>query len=412
MQPEPLLKESPSRVLLFEKPQVQVYSSSSSSLEASCWDAFVFQGTLRLIVAGSNVSLVLVHKESDNIFASCGFPMGEHGQFVRRATDSRCHFGLLMNSFADSNSSAACSPTILGIGFPTKLDALDFEAALLNLRPADEEHVAKSMREMRHLLGPHASSCELWVHLHRFSSDVRKAANGYLRSVCIATGAPFDFQPNLKAGPEPRVDSKKELPSPSPVLPWLELEPHLFPALDFLGLANLNSVLLVSGRLWQRISSDDAWWSNRFAAVFDEDFSKISNSSSVSCGAARGVALRLPDIVPELHELKLPRHGSGLNSGVHVKAKANTLGACGFRAFTDRWCREISRTCPKCKASKVLVPVVYGYPSPALVEHHRRGLIVLMESCGLLGPTWACLGCRAEWDQYPFGAGALPRSRV
>jgi len=363
-------------------------------------------------VTGSNVSLVLVHKDSDNIFASCGFSMGDHGQFVRRATDSRCHFGLFMSRFSDGNRSVACSQAVLGIGFPTKLDALDFEAALLSLRPTDEDHVAKLMREMRHLLGPHASSAELWVHLHRFSSDVRKAANGYLRSVCIATGTPFDFQPNLKAELEQRAHDKKELLDPGPVLPWLELETHLFPALGFLGLADLISVLLVSGRLWQRISSDDAWWSNRFATVFGEalasGFSNISDISTANNGAAGSVSLRLPDIVPELHELKPPR----LNGSVPAKAKANALGGSGFRAFTDRWHAESSRICPKCKASKVLVPVVHGYPSPALVEHHRRGLIVLTESCGLLGPTWACLGCRAEWDHYPFGAGSLPRPRV
>lgn len=53
--------------------------------------------------------------------------------------------------------------------------------------------------------------------------------------------------------------------------------------------------------------------------------------------------------------------------------------------------------CPKC-GSKEVVRIVYGLPSPELMEEANRGKVAL-GGCCISGndPQWHCNGCEHEW---------------
>ena len=59
-------------------------------------------------------------------------------------------------------------------------------------------------------------------------------------------------------------------------------------------------------------------------------------------------------------------------------------------------------TCPECLTSKV-TPIVYGFPSPALVAAMRDGLVLLGGDYLVEGdPNWACKACQSRWRAWPF----------
>jgi hypothetical protein len=57
--------------------------------------------------------------------------------------------------------------------------------------------------------------------------------------------------------------------------------------------------------------------------------------------------------------------------------------------------------CPKC-GSKVVVRIVYGYPSPELMERSNKGLVKL-GGCCLFGndPERYCKKCETEFSVDP-----------
>jgi YgiT-type zinc finger domain-containing protein len=64
--------------------------------------------------------------------------------------------------------------------------------------------------------------------------------------------------------------------------------------------------------------------------------------------------------------------------------------------------RQRSRKqCPRCGSSNV-AEILYGYPSPELMERRRDEPIVL-GGCEIHpdGPAWRCLECGEEWGAEP-----------
>lgn len=59
--------------------------------------------------------------------------------------------------------------------------------------------------------------------------------------------------------------------------------------------------------------------------------------------------------------------------------------------------RRSRPTCPECGSADV-VPIVYGLPSPELIEEAKRGEVSL-GGCCLTGndPQWFCKACEHEW---------------
>lgn len=63
-----------------------------------------------------------------------------------------------------------------------------------------------------------------------------------------------------------------------------------------------------------------------------------------------------------------------------------------------------SMACPGC-SSRGLVPVVYGFPSRALVHAQRNGHVALGGDYLVPGDAvWICRGrCRTQWQTWPWG---------
>lgn len=222
---------------------------------------------------------------------------------------------------------------------------------------------AESLKALRGLVGPHASSSQLKNQLQRFSNDPRKAANGYFRSAC-AGDLPFDFHPRpLCRDSSPWAENV----GPPKVLSWLDLDVQLFPAPAFLQIVDCWALLPASRELNQRVTQQEAFWAAAFQSVFLE--APCADVASAAPGV-RGSSVG-------------PRSGS-------------------FLRFTERWQQELGRVCPKCAARQAIVPIVYGFPSAPLTAHYRRGALVLTEVCGFLGPCWACRRCHFEFEQYPY----------
>ena len=59
-------------------------------------------------------------------------------------------------------------------------------------------------------------------------------------------------------------------------------------------------------------------------------------------------------------------------------------------------------TCPECLATRV-TPIVYGFPSPALVSALMRGRVLLGGDYLVDGdPAWGCRACHSRWLRWPF----------
>ena len=56
-----------------------------------------------------------------------------------------------------------------------------------------------------------------------------------------------------------------------------------------------------------------------------------------------------------------------------------------------------NRRCPSCNSEQV-VPIVYGFPSPKLIEEADKGLVVL-GGCVVdaKNPKWKCKACKHVW---------------
>ena len=70
--------------------------------------------------------------------------------------------------------------------------------------------------------------------------------------------------------------------------------------------------------------------------------------------------------------------------------------------YRARHVRDLHLTCPECLTAKV-TPMVYGFPSPALVTAMRAGTVLLGGDYLVEGnPTWACRACQSRWRSWPF----------
>lgn len=245
-----------------------------------------------------------------------------------------------------------------------------------------------SVAELRRILGPHASEAQVLQQAAAFPTEARKAANLYFRSACaVADGPPFDFEPRLppsehrSSSPSSAASATptgaEEEPPRGPAPAWLALEPRLFPSAMWLGVGDCAALLVVARAVRAVVAADDARWSEAYAAVFREP---------------------LPSAV-------------GGQSCAERRSKGGQGDA--YRRFLVRWAHVQARVCPACGQAASVVPVVHGFPSEKLTRQQRRGLLVLAENCGFLGPFWACLNrrCQAEWEQYPYAHQARPNPR-
>jgi len=97
-------------------------ASTSSSSSAQDWKEPIWQGRCRVLGKGCNLTIKLVAARSDDLFAECFIPHGEHGRYVAEALDSGRHFLL--------NLANGQGPKQIGLAFDDLCDASDFKCCL------------------------------------------------------------------------------------------------------------------------------------------------------------------------------------------------------------------------------------------------------------------------------------------
>lgn len=109
--------------------------SSASEHHAHEWKQAIWQGRCRVVGKGSFLSINLVDPRSDEFFARCVIPNGEHEKYVQATADSSCHFVLKIPN----------GPLhyFLGFGFEDRADAFSFRSCLVDFKaglgtPSDE----------------------------------------------------------------------------------------------------------------------------------------------------------------------------------------------------------------------------------------------------------------------------------
>ncbi|GFR45004.1 hypothetical protein Agub_g6314 [Astrephomene gubernaculifera] len=96
-------------------------------------------------------------------------------------------------------------------------------------------------------------------------------------------------------------------------------------------------------------------------------------------------------------------NGFGSNTGAASNAAGTTPSTSSYR---QRYRQQLSYLthlrCPRCGAADI-VPIVYGFPSPALLEGMRRRRLILggdhlIEDCHV----WGCTACTASFRHFPY----------
>eukprot|EP00927_Polykrikos_kofoidii_P062731 TRINITY_DN57539_c0_g1_i1.p1 TRINITY_DN57539_c0_g1~~TRINITY_DN57539_c0_g1_i1.p1 ORF type:complete len:339 (-),score=54.78 TRINITY_DN57539_c0_g1_i1:46-1062(-) len=269
----------------------------------------------------------------------------------------------------------------------------------------------ESLASLRRVVGPHASDAALIPHLRGSrKGDTAKAANCYLRAACnVGCDALFDFElkPSRRCRSAAAVAAAGcELSSSATVVPWLQLESHLFPDITFFAVEDLEPLAVVASSLHKRVMFNDIFWQNTYFLSFGEPLPPLPTrcSSSLQGGQQRG-------FVPPEPRLQPPRPvAPRLGENTVSSSTAAPRGCSAMCRFVVRWNQERRRECPSCGASRAVVPVLHGFPHASLLLLARQGRVALTENCGMLGPPWACKRCRQGWDEYPWCA-ARPASK-
>lgn len=236
---------------------------------------------------------------------------------------------------------------------------------------ADE---ASLLAALRTLVGPYATSELLVHHLRHSHGKIAWASNGYLREAVLARGAergrPADFEPGRAAAAGAPGAGAASAAAPGPA--FAGAVPELPPALWECVLGRVGAVDVRSAaptcRSLAHAARSGPLWHALFAARFGAD----------AAGAAAP-----PPAAPS------PASPGGWRAA--YEARVATLAA--FR-------------CPLC-AQRPLSPIVYGFPSHALIAVQRAG-------CVLLGgdypdaPLWCCAGCGNQWRSFPWAHGGVP----
>ena len=224
------------------------------------------------------------------------------------------------------------------------------------------------MRQLRKKSGPFASDATLRAHLRAARGKLHWSMNGYFRQAVLDADprAKCDFEPRPLASDRPAVEPARGVSSSTtttttcreadvprlPPLVW-ELILARVPAVDACRLARVSSSTRDAARA-------PSVWRRQYVSRWGD-------------AAASRVASRANPAVPDWRDEYRRRH-----------------------------VRECAMTCPECLATRV-TPIVYGFPSPALVSALRRGRVLLGGDYLVDGdPAWGCRACHSRWLRWPF----------
>ncbi len=274
------------------------------------------------------------------------------------------------------------------------------------------------MRSARKKVGPYASNETLRSHLRSARGKLHWAVNGYFRAAVLerldAGAAAADFEPrgivttgapdfaSRAEGDEDDGDDEDDdddASTSAPPLPPLVWETMLsrVPPSDVCAAA---------------AASKTARDASRSALVWRRQYERRWGAHAAARVASRGVASRG---VPARSGV-VRRGGEGFDGAGpeprDAEAAAAERGAATERAafatvdwraaYKRRHEQERDMTCPECLSCKVM-PIVYGFPSPALVTALKRSEVLLGGDYLVEGdPSWACRLCQSRWRAWPF----------
>lgn len=314
-------------------------------------------------------------------------------------------------------------------------------------------------------VGPFADAECLRQHLRAARGKLHWSANGYFREAVTATVTPprvgrarRDFEPKPLArdplrdrelrdagGPSFRGSEKKEKDAPSPPTP--SLPPLAWErVLSRVSLADACRLARVAPATREAAGSESVWraqyaarWGARAVAsletraalrfrvrgaetrlnslsVFSADDVEVVDGASRDIVRTSERTSRRDDrersgVVSEggSHARDVVRDGRAPDAASTTEKESHSVNtpkkspAIRWRdEYRARHARDANMTCPECLTSKV-TPIVYGFPSPALVAAMRDGLVLLGGDYLVEGdPNWACKACQSRWRAWPF----------
>ena len=268
----------------------------------------------------------------------------------------------------------------------------------------NEPHLLRCLRKK---VGPFADAECLRQHLRAARGKLHWSANGYFREAVTATVIPprvgrarRDFEPKPLARDPLRDDreaderrpssprKEKEEPSPPshslPPLAWERV-------LSRVSLADACRLARVAPAAREAAGSETVW-----RAQYASRWGARAAASLETRAAARRDA----------------REARETGETVFVEPPPPPPKNAAFDSFPSliRWrdeyrarhARDADMICPECLTSKV-TPIVYGFPSPALVAAMRGGVVALGGDYLVEGdPNWACKACQSRWRAWPF----------
>ena len=299
----------------------------------------------------------------------------------------------------------------------------------------NESHLLRCLRKK---VGPFADAECLRQHLRAARGKLHWSANGYFREAVTATVIPpragrarRDFEPKPLAR-DPRRDDREanarsaspgnEEEGPSPRSPPSPPLPPLAWAcvLSRVSLADACRLARVAPAAREAAGSETVW-----RAQYASRWGARAAASLETRAAARRDARETRKAADDPRAVGLETHGESSTATARVETNdddafpaARCVSAEGptaereraSRSSSIRWrdeyrarhARDADMTCPECLTSKV-TPIVYGFPSPALVAAMRGGVVLLGGDYLVEGdPNWACKACQSRWRAWPF----------
>ena len=265
----------------------------------------------------------------------------------------------------------------------------------------NESHLLRCLRKK---VGPFADAECLRQHLRAARGKLHWSANGYFREAVTATVIPpragrarRDFEPKPLAR-DPRRDDREanarsaspgnEEEGPSPRSPPSPPLPPLAWAcvLSRVSLADACRLARVAPAAREAAGSETVW-----RAQYASRWGARAAASLETRAAARRDAREARETAEVFVEPPTNAAFDSFPSLIRWRDE--------YRA---RHARDADMTCPECLTSKV-TPIVYGFPSPALVAAMRGGVVLLGGDYLVEGdPNWACKACQSRWRAWPF----------
>jgi len=253
------------------------------------------------------------------------------------------------------------------------------------------------LRCLRKKVGPFADEECLRQHLRAARGKLHWSANAYFREAVTAIVIPCrvgrprrDFEPKpLARDPKRRHEAADE--DEDDALVWERGAPSAGTRAD----CSTRGVPALPPLAWERVFA-------RVSLVDACRLARVSPETREAAGSETVWRSQYESRWGRVATESLLRRAIQRASFDAAKETENTHRVQWYHEYRARHAREHTMTCPECLTSKV-TPIVYGFPSPSLVDAARNGIVNLGGDYLTEGdPNWACRACRSRWRAWPF----------